>query len=211
MLTAANDVITYKNIPSLETSQMSDLLQYLFRTGNKMLRIQIAEVACHHDHDHPNAFDVFLACTIPLAERTAQRRAHTLFIYPSDWQLELMYDGAVRAAIDLFQCNSAVGPGTDCFRRYLLRALVCGTLRSYFMREENSGIRPVANLAMLASKGRFRNEVERDFIVRELLDRVISFPHLREPLCATLRSIAALGPDRALKEHAYTASGDPDR
>ena len=34
---------------------------------------------------------------------------------------------------------------------------------------------------------------------------------MRPLVLETLQCIRALGPDRALKEHAYTASGDPDK
>lgn len=37
-----------------------------------------------------------------------------------------------------------------------------------------------------------------------------TLPQLRPPVRATLECIRALGPDHALKEHAFTASGDPD-
>ncbi len=47
-------------------------------------------------------------------------------------------------------------------------------------------------------------------ITKELLKQVIDFPHLPDGVYATLQCIAALGPDDALKQHAFTASGDPD-
>jgi hypothetical protein len=115
-----------------------------------------------------------------------------------------MYDGAVKAMIAMFQCNYAVRPGTDAFRRYIVRALALGTVRSYFMREENDGVRAVANPANASSRKRpIRNKVEQDVITRELLRQVMNFPHLRAPLIETLQCIAALGPDGALKEQAY--------
>src|SRR5215813_5129485 len=110
---------------------------YLFTTAEKMVRIQIAEVIYRHDHGHPNALDILLACTLPLAEKTARYRAHKFFTPPSDWQIELMYDGAVAAMIAVFQYNYALEPGTNAFKRYIVRALALGTVRSYFMREEN--------------------------------------------------------------------------
>ena len=42
-------------------------------------------------------------------------------------------------------------------------------------------------------------------------NQVTGFPNLRPDVCATLLCIRALGPDEALKEHAFTASGDPDK
>lgn len=40
-------------------------------------------------------------------------------------------------------------PREGYFRRYLVRALALGTVRSYFMREEKDSVRNVANLATL--------------------------------------------------------------
>jgi len=123
-----------------------------------------------------------------------------------------MYDGAVAAAIAVFQCNFAVETGTNAFRRYLLRALALGAVRSYFKREENDGIRAVADLAALPIHIKaHNNQAEQDIIARDLLDQVTGFQNLRPDVCATLLCIRALGPDEALKEHAFTASGDPDK
>ena len=105
---------------------MQDLLQYLFINADTLLRIQVAEVAYRYNHNHPRAPQLFLACTLPLAEKAARLRAHKLFLYPSDWQLELMYDGAVTAMITVFQSNCAVKPGTGSFHRYILRSLALG-------------------------------------------------------------------------------------
>jgi hypothetical protein len=102
------NLLTHNKIPALDSLQMSDLLHHLFTTSEKAERIEVAEAVYRYDHGHPSALDVFLACTLPLAEKAARRRAHKVFIYPSDWQLELMYDGAVAAAIAVFQCNFAV-------------------------------------------------------------------------------------------------------
>ena len=204
MLDTVKDMLANTTIPAIDAVQMSDLLQYLFNTAEKTLRIQVAEIVYRNDHDHPSAQDIFLACTLPMAEKAARRKAHKLFICPSDWQLELMYDGAVKAMIAVFHRNSAMRPGTDAFRRYILRALALGTVRSYFMREENDGVRAVANPATASSRKRpFRNKVEQDAITRELLRQVTNFPHLRAPLVETLQCISALGPDGALKEQAY--------
>ena len=212
MLDTVNNLLANQKIPSVDAVQMLDLLQHLFTTGEKPVRIQVAEVAYRYDHDHPRAMDVFLACTLPLAEKAARRRAYRFFKCPSDWQIELMYDGAVTAMVTMFQSNCAMGPGTNAFRRYLLRSIAMGTVRSYFMRQENDGIRTVASLTTLPTRNRpFRNKVEQEAITRELLNEVTNFPHLRDPLRATLQCIAALGPHGALKDHAFTMSGDPDK
>jgi hypothetical protein len=123
-----------------------------------------------------------------------------------------MYDGAVTAAISVFQTNSALQQVRNSFRRYLYRALALGALRSYFKREENHSIGAVADLPTVPTRNRaFRNQAEQDIITQDLLNQVTNFPNLRPHVCATLQCIRELGPDDALKEHAHTESGDPDR
>ena len=208
VLDAVSGLLGSKKIPPLDAVQMLALLHYLFKAANPPLRFQIAEVVYRYDHDHPNAQDLFLACTLPSAEKAARRKAEKLFVHPSDWQVELMYDGAVAAAIEMFQLNPPVSSIPNAFPCYVVRALTRGMLRSYFMREENSGIRPVGDVrAVRTRKTVVRNTVEREIIVRELLDQVTNYGNLRLPVRATLQCIVALGPDFALKEHAYTASG----
>jgi hypothetical protein len=206
------ELLGSKKIPPLDGVQMLALLHYLFNAADRPLRFQIAEVVYRNEHDHPNAQDLFLACILPSAEKAARRKAEKLFVHPSDWQVELMYDGAVAAAIEMFQLNPSLRSIPDAFRRYVVRGLSRGMLRSYFMREENSRIRPVGDVrAVRTRKTVARNAVEREIIARELLDQVTNYANLRPPVRATLQCIAALGPDFALKGHAYTASGDPDK
>jgi hypothetical protein len=209
---SVSELLAHNRIPSLDPGQMSDLLHGLFTVAEKVIRVQVAEIVYRYDRDNPQALDVFLACTVPLAERSARRRTLKFFVHPSDWQLESMYDGAVEAVIAIFQRKADLMPGTDSFRRYLYRAIALGTVRSYFRREENDGIRSVADLAAIPSRTlHVRNQVEQDVITCDLLNRVTSFPDLRPAVSAPLSCIAAIGPDEALKEHAYTASGDPDK
>ena len=209
---AVSKLVGGRKIPPLEGVQMQALLHYMFSTANRPLRFQVAEVVYRYDHGHPNAQDLFLACILPSAEMAARRKAEKLFIQPSDLQVELMYDGAVTAAIEMFQLNPALRPIPNAFRRYVTRGLSRGMLRSYFMREENSRIRPIGDVkAVRTRKTVPPNIIERDIIARELLEQVTNYPDLRPPVRATLQCIAALGPDFALKEHAYTASGDPDK
>jgi hypothetical protein len=209
---SVSELLGSKKIPPLGAVQMSALLHYLFNAADPTLRLQIAEVVYRYDHNHPNAQDFFLACTLPTAEKAARRKAGKLFVQPSDWQVELMYDGAVAAAIEMFQLNAPLSSIPDAFRRYILRGLSRGMLRSYFMREENSGIRPVGDVRTVRTrKTLLPSTIERDVIARELLEQVTNYTNLRPPVLATLQCIAALGPDFALKEHAYTASGDPDK
>jgi hypothetical protein len=200
------ELLGSKKIPALDSVQMLALLHYLYNAADRPLRFQIAEVVYRCDYDHPNARDLFLACILPSAEKAARRKAEKLFGHPSDWQVELMYDGAVAAAIEMFQLNPPLRSIPDAFRRYVVRGLSRGMLRSYFMREENSRIRPAGDVrAVRTRKTGVPNTVEREIIAKELLDQVINYPILRPPVRAILRCIAALGPDFALKAHAYTA------
>ena len=206
------ELVLSKKIPPLDTVQMLALLHYLFKSADRTLRFKVAEVVYRYDHGHPNAQDLFLACILPSAEKGARRKAEKLFVLPSDLQVELMYDGAVNAAIEMFQVNRPLRSIPDAFRRYVVRGLSRGMLRSYFMREENSRNRPYGDVtAGHARKKVIPNTVEREIIMRELLEQVTTYPNLRPQIQATLQCIAALGPDFALKEHAYTASGDPDK
>lgn len=212
MLETISNLVSSRRIPQLDAVQMSGLLQHLFKIRKRALRFEVAEVAYRHDHDHPNAQDVFLACTLPSAQIAAQRKAARLFVYPSDWQIEVFYDGAVEGAIGMFRTNRPLSDMPNAFRRYLVRAMSHGMLRAYFKREENRGIRPVGDVRTVRTrKTAVPNTIEREVIAKELLEQVTNWPYLRPPLRATLQCIAALGPDFALKEHAYTASGDPDK
>jgi hypothetical protein len=73
--TALLELLGSKKIPPLDGVQMLALLHYLFNTADRPLRFQIAEAVYRFDHDHPNAQDVFLACTLPSAEKAARRKA----------------------------------------------------------------------------------------------------------------------------------------
>jgi hypothetical protein len=211
MLDIVTNLISERKIPTLNELRMEALLHHLFTATPRDTRIQVAEVACRYDRQHPRAMDVFLACALPLAAQTARRRAARIFVHPSDLQIELMYGGTVEAAIAVFQSKCVLKPEEGAFRRYLLRSMVLGAVRAYFRREENASVRAAGDLTAFAvPKGISRNEVEDQMIIWELLDRATSFPQIRPPVRATLECIRSLGPDHAVKEHAFTASGDPD-
>lgn len=211
MFDIVTNLISERKIPALDELEMEALLHHLFTATPRDMRIQVAEVVFRFGRDHPRAMDVFLASALPLAEGAARRRATKIFVHPSDLQIELMYGGAVEAVIGVFQSKSELKPEGDAFRRYLLRAMALGAVRAYFRRGENDGVRSAADLtALVAQKRSPSTAVEDEIITWELLDRVTTFPQLRPPVRATLECIRALGPDHALKEHAFTTSGDPD-
>jgi hypothetical protein len=211
VLATVTDILTTKTIPALDGDQMALLSEYLFNLTDRQLRLQIAEIA-YLNHDDPEALDVFLACTIPLAEKMSQRRAYRIYAYPSAWALEAMYDGAVAALLTMFQRHAPLSDLPDAFRRYLMTTIIKGSLRDYFKRSENFAIYAMRDITGVAyRKNLFRDPIDEEVLTRKVLEQVINFPHLRDEHRAVLQTIAALGPDAALKEHAFTNSGDPDK
>jgi len=217
--TVFESLLTTQKIPELKEVQMQAFLHYLFHSASTPLRLQVAEVVFRNERSHAHALDLFLACVLPLAERCARRRA-ARFLHPSEWRVEVMYDGAVSMVIELFHKGQAREDDDTSFRRYLLRTLVYGTLR-YFTRAENLGVtsdtdvlnvRPFDNLRQGwgGCRRTALNTVEERMITRQLLEQVLNFPELPEEVRVMLQCIANLGPDNALKAHAFTASGDPD-
>ena len=212
-------LLTSQKIPDLQPPEMSALLHHMFHSASRALRIQVAEVVFRYERTHPQGLDLFLACVLPLAERAARRRA-ARFLHPSEWRIEVVYDGAVSQAIDIFQRGEVHAPGEEGFRRSLLRTLAHGTSR-HFAREENFAVCPVEDVLRVRPFDNLRqglggrrhmalNTVEEQMITKELLGQVINFPQLPDGVRGTLQCIATLGPDKALKQHAFTASGDPD-
>jgi hypothetical protein len=76
----ARNLLTHNKTPSLDPVEMSDLLHHLFATSEKIERIQAPEAVYRRNHGHPAALDVFLACTLPLAEKAARRRAQGIHL-----------------------------------------------------------------------------------------------------------------------------------
>lgn len=185
------NLISERKIPTLDELQMEALLHHLFTATRRDTRIQVAEVACRYDREHPRAMDVFLASALPLAERSARRRAAKIFVHPSDLQIELMYGGAVEAVIAVFHSKCVLKAEANAFRRYLLRSIALGAVRAYFRREENHGIQAAADLTAFASPKRLsRNDIEDGIIIGELLDRTVTFPQLRHPCAPPLNAFA---------------------
>jgi hypothetical protein len=211
VLEIVHEMFTNKNIPALDGDEMAALSEYLFAIPDRALRIQIAEIA-YRNYNDPQALDVFLACTMPLAKRISERKAYRIFGLPSDWQLECMYDGSVSALLTMFERHTPLSSLPDAFRRYLMRTLSTGALRDYFKRYEHFGIHTVEDLTSISYRqSLFRDPLDEEVLTRKVLEQVINFPHLRDEHRAVLQTIAALGPDAALKEHRFSKSGDPDK
>jgi hypothetical protein len=206
------ELLRSKRIPTLDVLQTQGLLHYMYKAAGTPPDLQVAEVAYRYNHNHPNAQGLFLACTVPWAKKAARRKAERLFVHPSAWQVELMYDGAVSAAIEMFQHNRPLSSIPNAFRRYVLRAMCHGMLRRCFTRRENCGIRQVEDvMTVRPRKTGVPTTIERDVIAKDPLDKVTSYPNLSPPVRPTLQCIAALGPHFALRGRAYTASGDADK
>ena len=204
-----NDLVASKAIPMLDKTQRSDVTEFLFKRANTSLRIAVAEIA-YRNHVHPNALDLFLASTMPLAEKYSKRKALDLFVNPSDWQIECLYNGAVVSVLRLFERHKPLKSIPDGFRHYLLRTVATGALRQYFKRNEYYGVQSVENVDLVRSRRNTEHNAEQEIITRELLEQVMHYPLLNRALSRTLECIRDLGPEAALKE-CDPPHGDPNK
>ena len=164
ILDSVNEMLTKRVIPTLDGDQMALLSEYLFNLTDRELRIQIAEIA-YLNHADPQALDVFLSCTLPLAQKMSLRRAYRIYEYPSAWAVEMMYDGAVTALLTMFQAHSQLSSLPNAFRRYLMTTITKGSLRDYFKRSENFGIYAMKDLAAVSHrKNLFRDPVDETLL-----------------------------------------------
>src|SRR5207245_946542 len=89
-----------------------------------------------------------------------------------------------------------------------MRAIKFGTMRDYYLRHENSNIHGVEDVTLFFRvEVRYPHPVEQDVITRELLEQVTRFPHLSEEQSRLLKTIASLGPERALRDQTYNWDG----
>jgi hypothetical protein len=200
ILATVSELVTSKTIPALDGDQATALSDYLFRTPDKPLRLKVAEIA-YRNRENPNALNLFLACTMPLAQKWIERKAEKMFVYPSDWQVECLHNGAVNALIGMFQRPVILHDMHDSFRRYLYRSMLKGACGEYFRRDENCGIHTVQNVDKFSSRNRTTRTAEEELITRDLLEQIAHYPLLRRALSKTLGCIVELGPDLALREH----------
>jgi hypothetical protein len=194
-----NALLESKAIPDLDEAQRFDATEYLFKRASTALRITVAEVA-FRNYNQPNALDLFLACTMPLAEKYSNRKARDLFVNPSDWQIECFYNGAVVSVLRMFELHKPLKDIRDGFRRYLLSTLATGALRHYFKRDEYWRVQGVKNVDVVLSRRNMEHNAEQEVITRDLLDQVTHYPLLNRALSRTMECIATLGPEGALKE-----------
>lgn len=196
-----NELIASMTIPEVNENQHRELSEYLFKLASTRLRIAVAYVA-YRNPTHQITFGLFLACVVPMAEKTGRRKAQELFYQPSDWQMECMYDGALGAAISMFQHHPLSGAFTlEQFSSYLFRSLKRGALYNYRRREENLKTDTVENIALVRPLQKpMRNETEQAIITRELLEQIAQYPLLQRAMSKTLECVIELGPDFALTE-----------
>ena len=200
VLETIHEMLTTKKIPALCGDEMEALCSHLFALRDRDQRIAIAEIA-YHNHDDPQALNIFLACTVPMAERMAEHKAYRVFAHPTDWQLEAMYGGAVANLLAMFKAHRPLKLSVpNAFRRYLVCTILFGAMDAFRVHQANWHIEGVEDLAKFANvTDQYRNPVERDVINRKLLEQVTTFPHLREEQSRMLKTIAALGPEKALR------------
>jgi hypothetical protein len=208
VLETVNEMLTRKKIPALSGEEMETLCSHLFALRDRDQRLAIAEIA-YLNHDDPQALNIFLACTLPMAQRMARRKAERVFTYPTDWQLEAMYGGAVSNLLEMFEANRPIRPFVpNAFRRYLMLTILHGAMTPFRFRQEHWNIKGVEDVTKFCRIGdRSRNPTERDLITRELLDQVTTFPHLCEEQAQMLKIIGALGPEKAVRQQDYYWQG----
>jgi hypothetical protein len=208
VLETIHEMLTTKKIPALSGEEMETLCSHLFALRDRDQRIAIAEIA-YLNHDDPQALNIFLACTLPMAQRMAKRKAERVFTHPTDWQTEAMYDGAVSNLLNMFEVHRPIQPlVSNAFRRYLMMTIIHGAMTPFRFRQEYWKIQGVEDVTKFYRlRDRYRDPAERDVINRELLEQVTTFPHLGEEQARMLKTIAALGPEKALRPQDYYSRG----
>src|SRR5579863_4506905 len=101
VLETIHEMLTTKKIPALSGEEMETFCSHLFVLRDRDQRIVLAEIA-YLNHDDPQALNIFLACTLPMAQQMTAHKAERVFTHPTDWQLEAMYDGAVSNLLKMF-------------------------------------------------------------------------------------------------------------
>jgi len=195
-----DEMLAIKAIPALNSDQLTELTGYLFRYAGTSLRVRVAEIT-YRNHLHPQAHGLFLASTMPLAQKWTQRKAERFFVYPSAWQAECLYNGAVNALISMFQRPVTLHSIHDSFRRYLYRSMLKGACGECFRRGENNGIHAVGTVDQLSSRNPMLRTAEQELITRDLLEQIAHYPLLQRFLSKTLECVVALGYDGAVREH----------
>jgi len=208
LLATVDEMLTTQKIPALSGDEMETLCSHLYALRDRDQRIAIAEIA-YLNHDDPQALNIFLACTLPMAQRMAERKAERVFTHPTDWQLEAMYDGAVSNLINMFEVNRPLQPlVSNPFKRYLMITIVHGAMTAFRFRQEYWNIEGVEDVTKFQRiRSRYENPAERELITRDLLEQVTTFPHLMEEQARVLKTIAALGPEKALRHTDYYRNG----
>jgi hypothetical protein len=210
VLEIINAIVTSKTIPELNESERSDVTHYLFKHADKPLRLAIAEIA-YRNPKQPHALDLFLSCAMPLAHKWAIRKAHRLFMHPSDWQIECFYNGAVSAMLKTFHNPFPLRDEPDAFRRFLPYRFAHGAIEAYFTRQENYRTQTVENLEFATRPDLHSNPIEQELITRDLLEKISEYPLLQRSVSKTLECIRELGPDVVLKERHWAEERNPER
>jgi hypothetical protein len=96
------------------------------------------------------------------------------------------------------------------FQRYLIMTIIHGAMNPFRVRDEHWNIQGVEDVTQFDRiRGRYANPAERELITRDLLEQVTTFPHLMEEQARVLKTIAVLGPEKALRHtNHYQQGGD---
>jgi hypothetical protein len=119
---------------------------------------------------------------------------------PSDLTYELLFDGAVNAAIEMFEDQL---PEQINFRRAICWRMKSRALKNFFGRFENTRIRYMGSREPRSQETTFERQVEAKEIL-EQIDALEPEPHIA-CVYRFVRCILEIGPHDALKVFRYSA------
>jgi hypothetical protein len=184
---ATQALLTEKTIPALNESQYQEWTEYLF-SADESLRFAVAETAFRYNRQQPRALGLFLACAYPVAGKISRRLVFDKAA--PDLIGELLYDGAVNAAITMFQ-ESQIPPDDMSFAKALQCEMKSGAIRAAFRRTENTAI-----ICIGTPNRRARTRLEQRLIAKEMLGKIAALEPGDHPrLNRFLRCLIEIGAD----------------
>ena len=195
---ATQSLLDEKKIPALQEHEYQQWAEYLF-SAPLPLQLQVTGTLFCYDRQHPRALALFLACAVPLAKLSVRRTMLRLNT-GSEITEELMYDGAVKSALKLFQTFQPRHSLTvTSFNSILFSALKTGTFKPFDRQENNMR---TARLRIKKHRHATPRLVEY-LTAKQMLEKIANlepspYPHFN-PIQKFLRClILQIGPDNAL-------------
>ncbi len=197
--TLAASLFSQESLAALAQSDYDRLTAALYAAPYSV-RMEYAEILFRYNRNvEIRSRGAFLACTVPSAQRLADRLFQRYFPAPPQLTAELFFDGAVRYAIKFF--HKGVLPEEVPFRKGLARTLYSGAIRAAFHRIENRRLlRP-----QIPQNPAYISRLEQQIIARDLLNKLADY----EPESSAvyiqrfIQALVDLGPENILIERRY--------